>query len=156
MRWKLSDWASVAEIVAAIGVMFSLIFVGLQINDSNDETRAATIQAVADTHMFFTSELVRNAHTWDKVVTGDPLDSGEEMRKGILLYDLLMSENENRYQQFKSGYLDSQGWEGIFSNLRPITRLPMFKIWRASLGGKSHSVEFLALLDNIAKESRIE
>ena len=30
MKWKLSEWAAVAEIIAAVGVILSLIFVGLQ------------------------------------------------------------------------------------------------------------------------------
>jgi len=42
MKWKLSNVASIAEIVAAIGVIFLLIFVGLQINEGNQETRAVT------------------------------------------------------------------------------------------------------------------
>ena len=49
MKLKLTDWASIAEIIAAIGVVFSLIFVGLQINEGNQETRAATIQAAVAT-----------------------------------------------------------------------------------------------------------
>ena len=38
---KLTDWASIAEIIAAIGVVFSLIFVGLQINDGNATRNAS-------------------------------------------------------------------------------------------------------------------
>jgi len=52
MERKLSDWSSIAEIVAAVGVIFSLVFVGLQINEGNQETRAATVQAAYDSEAF--------------------------------------------------------------------------------------------------------
>jgi hypothetical protein len=156
MKLKLSDWASIAEIIAAIGVVFSLIFVGLQINEGNQETRAATIQATHDAEAFMVATLVNHSDTWDKVVTGAPLESGAEMRKGINLYNFLMVDTENRFHQFHSGFLDAPSWEGRLFTLQPIVKLPMFKIWRESFGAKGHSAEFLELLDNLAEEAPVE
>lgn len=34
MKLKLSDWASIAEVVGAIAIVISLIYVGVQVNDS--------------------------------------------------------------------------------------------------------------------------
>jgi hypothetical protein len=153
MRLKLTDWASIAEIIAAIGVVFSLIFVGLQINDGNQETRAATLQAASDAEAFMIATIVNHSETWDKVITGARLENGAETRKGINLYNLMMVDNENRYHQFHSGFLDAPAWEGRLSILQPIVRLPMFKIWRESFGAKGHSAEFLELVDSLAEES---
>jgi len=153
MKLKLKDWASIAEIIAAIGVILSLIFVGLQINEGNQETRAATIQAASDAEAFMIATIVNHAETWNKVVTGAPLESGAETRKGINLYNFLMVGNENRYHQFRSGFLDASSWEGRLSILQPIVRLPIFKIWRESFGAKGHSAEFLELLDRLAEEA---
>jgi len=36
---------SIAEIAAAVGVVLSLVFVGLQIEEGNRETRATTLQS---------------------------------------------------------------------------------------------------------------
>jgi hypothetical protein len=156
MTWKLSDVASIAEIIAAIGVIFSLIFVGLQINEGNQETRAATTQAAADAEAFMIATMVNHSDTWDKVIIGAPFESGAEKRKAILLYNLLMVESENRYHQFHSGFLGAQTWEGRLSIIQPTVRLPMFRIWRETFGGRSHSPEFLELLDRLAKEAPIE
>jgi len=153
MRLKLTDWASIAEIIAAIGVVFSLIFVGLQIDDGNQETRAATLQAASDAEAFMIATLVNHSETWEKVVTGAPLEKGAETRKGMNLYNFIMVDNENRYHQFHSGFLDAPSWEGRLSVLQPIVRLPMFKIWRESFGARGHSAEFLELVDSLAKKS---
>ena len=156
MNLKLTDWASIAEIIAAIGVIFSLIFVGLQINEGNQETRAATIQAASDAEAFMIATIVNHSETWDKVVTGAPLESGAETRKGINLYNFLMVESENRYYQFHSGYLDAPSWVGRQSTLQPIVKLPIFKLWRESFGARGHSAEFLELLDSLAEEAPVE
>jgi len=156
MKLKLKDWASIAEIIAAIGVILSLIFVGLQINEGNQETRAATMQAASDAEAFFITTIVNHSETWNKVVTGAPLQSGAETRRGINLYNFLMVDNENRYHQFRSGFLDASSWDGRLSILQPIVKLPIFKIWRESYGAKGHTAEFLALIDSLAEEGPVE
>jgi len=156
MKSKLSNWASIAEIIAAIGVAFLLIFVGLQINEGNHETRAATTQATADAEAFMIATMANHSTTWHKVTSGVPLESGAETREGIILYNLLMVETENRYHQFHSGFLDARSWEGRLSILQPTVKLPIFKIWRTSLGAKGHSAEFLELVDSLAADTPIE
>ena len=44
MKLKLSDWASIAEIVGATAVVFSLIYVGYQIKANTIEVRATNRQ----------------------------------------------------------------------------------------------------------------
>ena len=156
VKWKLSEFASIAEIIAALGVIISLAFVGLQLNDGNNETRAATIQAASESESYMLVTLIEHAGTWDKIIDGVPLASGEETRRGILLFNLMMMENENRYRQFNSGYLDSQSWDSRVLNLRAIVQLPMFKKWRVSFGGKGHTEEFLYIIDKLAEETPVE
>ena len=156
VKWKLSEFASIAEITAALGVIISLAFVGLQINDGNNETRAATIQAASESESYMLVTLIEHAGTWDKIIEGVPLDSGEETRRGVLLFNLMMTENENRYYQSKSGYLDSQSWDSRLVNLRSIAHLPMFRKWRESFGGKGHAAEFLNIMDKFAEEAPVE
>jgi hypothetical protein len=144
-----SKLADVAEIIAAVGVILSLLFVGFQIKDGNNETRAATLQSALNSEMDMISTIVWHTSTWDKVMTGAPLDSGEEMRKGIALYNLLMTERENRYYQFKSGYFDARIWEASVTSLRQMVILPIFGIWRNTPGALNHSADFLALLDSL-------
>jgi len=59
---------------------------------------------------------LEHAATWEKVITGAPLDGGEETRKAIILLNIFMLDIESRYQQFKSGYLEPDSWEGAQEN----------------------------------------
>jgi hypothetical protein len=148
----IQDWAAVAEIVGGIAVVVTLLYLAMQIRDSNRETRAITLQSVINNDLNMNSALVENAATWHKVITGVPLEEGEETRKGILLYNLLMIENEGRFLQYKTGYLDTVAWEQRLPAIRITIRNPIHKIWRASPGAAAHSLSFLQMLDELEKE----
>jgi hypothetical protein len=153
MNQRLSDVAAIAEIIASVAVVFSLIFVGLQISDANRETNAATLQAAADSELFTTATIVRHAGTWDKVINGEPLSSGEELRTGIVLYKMTMVESENRYQQYVSGYISAQSWESSLISLQAMVKLPIYTVWRDTPGAIGHSAAFLELADSLAEKS---
>ena len=152
---SIQDWAAIGEIVGAIAIVVTLIYLAVQIRDGNRETRAATIQSALDTEMEMISVLTKNAEIWDKVVTGAPLAAGGEMRKGILLFNLLMVETESRYHQFKAGYLDVESWEGRLPAMQTLVKNPIYEIWRSSLGGKAHSTRKECLLSARRRHRRL-
>ncbi len=149
MTWTLSELASIAEILALVAIVPSLIFVGVQIARGNREARAASVQAALFSEIANSFKFADHAGTWDKVVKGEPLAEGDELRRGIVLFNVVMTDSENRYHQFKAGYLDSQAWEARFSTLPGLTSLPIFKDWRHSFGGQNTSAEFLEVLDEL-------
>ena len=153
MDRKLSHIASIAEIVAAIAVVLSLIFVGMQISDANKETRAMTMQSANDAELFAAATFARHAGTWDKILTGQSLADGEEFRTAIVIFNMAMIESENRYQQFNAGYLNAQSWEGSVKSLQSMVLLPIYADWRDSPGGQQHSTDFLELVDRLAIHS---
>ena len=145
------EWAAIAEIIGAIAVVITLIYLAVQIRDSNVETRATTAQAALDSEIFLSAELVRYAAIWDKVVNSVPLADGEENRRGIILYNMLMTQFENRYRQYASGYL-----EDLPASVDRLVALPFFDAWRGSLGASTRNSEFLELVDRLRAESADE
>ena len=156
MTWTLSELASIAEIVGLVAIVPSLIFVGVQLMRGNREARAATIQATMDSDLRLSSAFADHAGTWNKVITGEPLAIGEEMRRGIVLFNVLMADTEGRFQQYRSGYLDAQTWEARKATLPKFVRLPIFEVWRSSPGGASHSADYLELLDALVEKIPLE
>ena len=142
VKKTLSDWASVAEILGAAAVVVSLLFVGFQINDGNRETRAARIQSALDSEMVFQTTILREAGIWEKIVTGVPLSAGEETRKGLILYGMSHTNNENRYLQMQSGYLENSPGLGL-----ELVAVPFYDTWRNTPGARSRSPEWLEILD---------
>ena len=68
----------------------------------------------------------------------------EDRPKGIVLFDMVMTENQNRVQQFEAGYL-----EGARTNVGSFVNLPIYDQWRASPGANGQTAEFLELLDEM-------
>jgi len=138
---SLQNWGAIGELLGGVAIIVSLLYVGLQIKHGNRETIAATLQAILDSEMSFQVEAMRYAGTWEKVVTGVHLADGEETRRAILLYNMLMTLYQNRYFQFKTGYLDYP------PETEDAVTFPIYEVWRASGGAENRSPEFLKILD---------
>ena len=61
-----------AEIVAAIGGILSLVFVGFQLNEGNKEARAATVQASIDSGLSLMSCIGPPVTAMSGNATGSP------------------------------------------------------------------------------------
>ena len=148
----LSEIAAVAEIIASVGVVLSLLFVGFQLRDSNRQAQVTAIQNATAQEIETTAVFADHYETWDKLVNGEAIE-GRELRKAILLYNILMSETENRYHQYKLGYLHNQSWEGRLASLRKAVTAPVFPLWRQANSGINHSRDFLVLVDDLRAAS---
>lgn len=149
MSWTLSEIASVAEILGLVAIVASLVFVGVQVSHNSRETRAATMQSALDAELFVSATHAEHAGTWNKAIRGLPFDSDDEQRRAIVLFNMIMTEGENRFHQFNSGYLAAAAWEGRLASLRRVRELPIFQIWRESPGALNHSAKFIELVDSL-------
>jgi len=144
--------ANIAEIVGVILVVITLVFLTLQIRQNTQAICATTMKSALQSEMEFAAILLNEAGVWEKILTGAAVEAGEETRKSILLFNVFMIDTEARYHQFEAGYLDRQAWDGRWSVMPQIVKLPAFNTWRQSMGGKTRSKDFLDLLDRIVAE----
>jgi len=150
----LQQWAYVGDILASIAVIASLVYLGVQLRNGNREARARTTQAALDSELSVTTTLANHAGTWQKVLTGQPFDDDAESRQGILLFNLLMTESENRYHQFRSGFLDEGSWEARRKSVARLVNLPIYPNWRPTLGALNHAADFLTLIDELVEDGK--
>ena len=148
----LEQYVSIAEILGVIAIFVTLIFLTVQIQQYTRATRAATIQSALHAELDVAAMFLANAGTWDKVITGAAIGEGEELRLAIGLYNVFMIDTENRYLQYRSGYLAESAWQGRLSTLPAVIGLPIFPKWRPTVGARSRSVDFLELIDELASK----
>lgn len=108
----LSDWANVAEIGAAIGVVISLIFVGLELRGNTEATQAATREAINQKDMAYLSlrldsSVLAEAHT--KKDNGEALSPLEDAQLVHQEYVNFVSF-EHSYYQYRKGALEAEEW----------------------------------------------
>ena len=150
---SLEDFYLLSQILASVAVVVSLLFVGFQLRESNRQSRLSAIQSSIEFEIELSRAYADHAGTWDKVITGKPLENEAERREGIVLFNILMSESENRYYHYHHGHLDRQSWEGRLNSLKKLVQLPIYDHWQNSIGGQNHTRDFLDLLKSLRSPS---
>ena len=111
-RLSLSDWANVAEIGAATGVIVSLIFVGLELRSGTEATESATREAINRKDLAFLSlqidsSVLARANT--KRRNGEelsPLEEDQLIREQYINF----ASFDFSYTEYRSGAQDLDGW----------------------------------------------
>ena len=108
----------IAEIAAAVGVILSLVFVGVEIRQNTAAVRAQTRQQLTDSSSEFLLSLATTdlGELWGRFIRGDSLTFGERYRIGAGLIAAVRNI-ENVYLQTQEGVIDesallSYGWRG--------------------------------------------
>jgi hypothetical protein len=119
-NWDLARFATVAEIGASIGVMISVIYLGIQIRGSNEQLRAQSYNDTLEIlHKPF-ELIVQDQGLADLVVRGerDPesLSPGEWQRYSYLLV-IRYDAYEHAYYARRDGEIPEEIWKGIESGL---------------------------------------
>ena len=85
MKFKLSDMASIAEVIGAVAIVVSLIYVGVQVEDSTRAVRSATA-----------NETSAALSTWYREIGTDP-EAGRVFLDGMTNPELLSREELFRF-----------------------------------------------------------
>jgi len=112
-KLKLSDWASVAEVIGAVAVVISLVYVGIQINGNTIEVREANRQELVNRSFVATGRVMENpelAGIMVKVAEGTPLSPQESMQYSYFVRAMLYDVQE-AYLLFREDRLDDGYWE---------------------------------------------
>jgi hypothetical protein len=126
-KLSLSDWANIGEVIGAIGVVISLVYVGVQIRENTEEMRAMNRQQLigraheATARFALSPEL---AAVLAKVATSDPLTSGEQVQYGYLIRSMLYDVQE-AFVLNREGRLDDAYWETRAAVVRSYMSSPM-------------------------------
>ena len=111
---KLSDWASIAEIVSGIAVLVSLIFIIQELGRNTDAVEAATLQAAMDASNEFLLTLLETPELLPILQKGNQEYSSLTPEE-TLTYTFIMRNQWARFQsnfsQWRRGVMDESDWE---------------------------------------------
>ena len=111
----LESWALIAEIVGAIAVVASLVYVGIQIRDSNRVSRADARHNVSEFalqgSLFNTANADRIATINRKAAEGEALTDGEQTFQWWN-HMTMMLHAEMYFQHNEIGLVDKGNWDG--------------------------------------------
>lgn len=153
---KLEKWALIAEIVGAVAVVVSVLYVGIQVRENSATLEAASVQAVSDSLTEFTASVARDAdasHIWNTGLQ-EGLDSlsAEELGRFNLLMVAMVRRMENVFFQHRQGFIPEEQWLGLQAGNDFILLSDGGQQWWANPGVRSlYSPSFGEFIDDRAQ-----
>ena len=140
-----------SQVVGAAAVIASLIFVGLQIREQANATRAQTEQAIAANWMALTQVIAENADAFAAGImstskTFADLNDANRMRFLSAIF-ALFKHYENMHLQFGKGRISEDEWEPWSNHIQMYFHQPGVQSWW-ELRRSAFSPRFRDFLDN--------
>ena len=132
MKLKLSELASIAEVIGAVAIVISLIYVGVQVNDSTRAVRSATANetysALSSWYGQLGTSQQASQNMW-KGMTAPGSLAPEELFQFIVQMHGLILEYQAAYYLSQEGTLDEELQESITNTLLGVRELPGFALY---------------------------
>jgi len=151
---SLTDLTSLASLVSSVAVLVSLLFIGLQIRQSNRNQRSLMQQGRSARNVELLSRLSdpRLSDVMLRVSNGETLTDTDY----FVLYGYMASvfwSYEDCFFQFHSGMLDAKSWASDVTTLRRLLGNPAYRaVWRFARGGIGD--EYRSFPDGLAAEAK--
>jgi hypothetical protein len=115
MKLKLSEWANVAEIVASVAILGTLIFLAIEVRDNTRAVDSATFQEISRDLQSIIMAIPTEAR--DKARTGQEL-AGPERRQYIAFVVMALRIMESWWQQWQVGTLPEDVFLSYITHMR--------------------------------------
>jgi hypothetical protein len=159
MNWDAIG--AIAELLGAIGVIASLVYLATQIRQSREQMSQNTQALRAGTYQQFRHEIYEALHGYMKVpgfsqtVLSGRADFHQLDDEEALVFRFwvagLMGGYDNAYYQYRMGLLDEERWQTQRAAVVSFLASPgIAQLWRASQ--LNVSLEFVALVEEILGE----
>ena len=127
MNWEAMS--AIGEVVGAVGVIVSLVYLALQIRQNSNVIRSATRQSISTTQVELGLRIGESAELraamgklWD---LGDrPTAAQDAEIRNLFLYRAFLRAYENQYHQYEDGTFDADMWIGYRENMRLVFSTP--------------------------------
>ena len=155
---SIEYWAAIAEIVGAVAVIITLIYLSIQVKHN---TKAMQGQAISD--------VTRNVHeqvnmvlqgqdvaaTLKKFASEKALDPDDAILIDFLLTAVFVAR-QNEYFQWKQGLLDESVFRSLHHVINTLLESPNGQFWWQHEGRRLVAPEFVEFVDEIVKSSSSE
>jgi hypothetical protein len=158
----MEEWAAVAEIVGAIAVVVTLVYLSIQVRHSKKSLDANTTairgQVISDVtknmqdHMMMVVQGRDVASVVQKMATEDELEPDDALLLDMLLTAMFVAR-QNEYFQWKQGMLDESVFRSLHHIIFTILGTPSGIHWWRHEGSKLVAPEFVEFVDQLVAEN---
>lgn len=151
MKEKLQEYALIAEIVGAVAIVISLLFVGYELRRNTEAFYAQTRQAVLESSQEELFEWVRNLDIHNSVIKQGMLTPEEQIKINFFLLALLRVR-EYSWLQYQDGIIDKRQWDTEAGVIGIVLSSVRTRKWWNKIGRDNFNPEFSAFIDNYLQD----
>ncbi|MDX1626104.1 MAG: hypothetical protein R3323_06290 [Wenzhouxiangellaceae bacterium] len=155
---KLSDYANFAEIIAAVAVVISLVYVGIQVNDSTRAVRSAAANDANVATQNWYLEVGANRQMSDILIRGllgsEEFSTEDEFHFLMSLHGAFLAF-QNSYLLAEEGALDESILHAVTTAILGVKDLPGFELYWRQRKDYLH-VGFAAYVEELRTRPTIE
>lgn len=153
---SIQDMGSIGELIGAVAVIFSLIYLAMQIRQNTKAVRIQTYQAIMDASNRLGDSLAeRNVDAIYRKGRKDPDScSEEEMAQFMLIAGQVVNLYEGLYLHHQSGAIDDDFFENRWKTFHRMMHQPGFRrMWKRSRDyGGYYALSFTRAVDRLVAE----
>lgn len=151
MKLRLAEFASIAEIVGAFAVVFSLVYVGVQVNDSASAVRSASANdanvAVQNWYLQIGSDEQTAKIFYDGMISSEPLPTHDEFQFLMMFHGAFLAF-QNSYLIAAEGTIDDELVDALTGAIVLVKDLPGTRRYWRQRKSTFHS-EFVKYVDGL-------
>jgi hypothetical protein len=130
----LEDLANLSDVIAGVGVIASLIFVGIQMRQSTIAIKAQIYENMTSGYLSFASVIMPYAKVFSKGISANNDDFNAFSSEEKLIYFstifCLFKHFENMHSQYLNGLIDKETWDAWSEHIRMYFHLPgVREVW---------------------------
>lgn len=142
MNWEAIG--AVGEIIGALAVLISLIYLALQVRQNTMVMRAAAKQNLTEASQNLIYKMVENSSHWVKLISGEEAASAEEQAEMSLLVRAMLRGFESQCYHYEAGLLEEEEWQALRNAIQSICALPgVHRYWlelKPHISARLHAV----------------
>jgi hypothetical protein len=154
---SLEQLSFLSQIISAVAVVGSLLFVGVQLRQATRAVRASSSQAHSTTYHAVISSLINDgefARIW-RVSLGNPEATNPDERVRFVAYaSALFRYYESSRVQWLRGQLDEEHWQNVEQQVITLKSQPGIKWWW-TIRGNWHSASFRTWFEALPTVDRV-
>jgi hypothetical protein len=148
----IAELGSVGEFAGSIVVLVTLVYLSIQLRQSNDIATARTREHVATLTIAELMQFSDSAEDWHAFLLGEELTDTQKVKLNFQLL-AMMRRQEFDWWQYKHDLLDEEAFRGSQTHLYDAFRAPGMRQWWQHLGREGHfNLSFVEEIDGIARE----
>jgi len=149
---NLNDLANLAQIVAAVGVVVSLIYLAVQIRGNTKVAGAQARHALSDFALRFSIFRAEHADRFARLESGVELTDGDRVFQYWSHVQMLLHA-ETYFHHHQLGLMPDQHWRGYVRYMTRYVQSPAFvEVWKDI--GPGFSEDFARWIDRLLLEAK--